>query len=135
MNESTTDERPDRLETRHERREARRAARSGGGWLVGGLLILLGLVLFGQNLGILDFENWWALFILLPAVAAFATGARMVEVDEGHFTRRARTQVIIGLVLTGVTAALLFELDWNLAGPGLLILAGIALVVNALLPD
>jgi hypothetical protein len=135
MNESTTDDRADRLEARQERREARRAARSGGGWLVGGMLILVGLILFGQNLGILAFENWWALFILIPAVAGFATAARMVEVAEGHFTRGARTQVIIGLVLTAVTAALLFELDWTLAGPGLLILSGIALVINALLPE
>jgi cation transport ATPase len=135
MNESSTDDRADRLEARQERREARRAARGGAGWLVGGLLILVGLILFGQNLGILAFENWWALFILIPAVAAFATAARMVEVAEGRFTRRARTQIIIGLVLIAVTAALLFELAWTLAGPGLLILSGIALVINALLPD
>jgi hypothetical protein len=135
MNQSSTDDRSDRVEARQERREARRAARGGGGWLVGGLLILLGLILFGQNLGILAFENWWALFILIPAVAAFATAAGMVRVADGHVTRRARTQIIIGLVLTAVTAALLFELDWSIVGPGLLILSGIALVINALVPD
>lgn len=135
MNEISTDDRADRLQARQERREARRAIRGGGGWLVGTLLILSGLILFGQNLGILAVENWWALFILIPAVAAFGTAAGMVQLAEGHFTRGARTQIIIGLVFTAVAAAFLFELSWSLIGPGLLILSGLALVINALIAN
>ena len=135
MNQSSTDDRADRLEARQARREARRGIRGSGGWIVGALLILLGLILFAQNLGILALENWWSLFILIPAVAAFATAAAMIQMDEGHVTRRARTQIIIGLAFTAITAGFLFELNWNILGPALLILTGLALVINALLPD
>lgn len=124
-------------ENRFDHPEERRhhlARRGGGEWVGGAILILLGLLLVGQNMNVVAFDNWWALFILLPAFGSFATAWRIYQSD-GRFTMRARSAAIIGCILTLVTAMFLFELSWTTLGPILLILAGVALLVNALFPD
>jgi hypothetical protein len=125
---------PDNQFDRLEDRRQRRAQRGGGAWLGGMLLILLGLLLAGQNMNLLAFNNWWALFILLPAFGSFATAWRIYQ-TEGRFTMRARSAAIIGFMFTLVTAMFLFEMNWTTLGPILLILAGLAILVNALFPD
>jgi hypothetical protein len=124
-----TDNRFDRLEERRERR----AVQGSGGWAAGAFLILLGLLLFGQNLKIWDSGNWWAFFILLPAFGCFSAAWSRYKA-AGRFTMSARSAVIVGLVLVLVAFIFLFGLNWTILGPGLLILAGIGLFVNALLP-
>ncbi len=130
MSTNDMNTRSDHLE---ERRQGR-TQRGGGAWVGGAMLILLGLILAGQNMNLLAFENWWALFILLPAIGSFATAWRVYQA-EGRFTMRARSAAIIGLIFTLAAAMFLLEMDWTTFGPVLLILAGIAILVNALLPD
>jgi hypothetical protein len=121
-----------RREERHMRREARR---QGGSPLIGGLvLIALGLIFLLQNFGGMYLQNWWALFILIPAVGAFSNTWRVYQETGGHLTAPARGSLIIGLVLSMVTAIFLFNLNWSLLGPALLILAGIGVLINAALP-
>jgi len=57
------------------RRAERRAARyAGGGALIGGVaLIAFGVIVMLQNMGLVQLHNWWALFILIPALGSFAT--------------------------------------------------------------
>mgnify|MGYP001316381740 CR=1 FL=1 len=43
-----------------------------GGWIGGAILIFIGTVFLLKNFGFPFPENWWAVFILIPAVAAFA---------------------------------------------------------------
>lgn len=119
---------------RRETRRQRRAMRGGGEWVGGAILILLGLLLFGQYNKMLDFENWWALFILLPAVGSFTAAWRIYNTD-GRFTRRSRSAAIIGFFLTLVSVMFVFNMNWIALGPILLILAGISIFVNALLPE
>jgi hypothetical protein len=123
---------------RQRRREERRAARQGrhaGSWAGGAILIALGIILILQNAGMLALNNWWALFILLPAVGAFASAWRSYQQAEGHLTVAARSSLIGGLVLTLVAAVFLFNLNWGSVGPVLLILGGIGLLLNTLLPN
>lgn len=125
-----------RYEERQLRREARRASRhSGGAWVGGALLIALGLILLFQNYGILALNNWWALFILLPAVGAFASAARSYQDAGGRLTAPSRASLIGGLVLCLVSAVFLFNLNWTLLGPAIIILAGIGILINAVLPS
>ncbi len=126
MNENSTN---DRIQRRMERR-----ARRGGGWIGGAILVLLGLLLLGQNMNIALFDNWWALFILLPALGSFGVAWRIFQ-STGRLSRRVRGAVIVGIVLTLVAAMFLFEVNWTYIGPGLLILAGVSILINALLPD
>ena len=127
-----TDPREERRRWREERRAAR-AGQSGGAWVGGAILVVLGVVFLLQNMGALTLRNWWAIFILLPAVGAFTGAWSMFREAGGHLTRQARSSLIGGLVLTLVASAFLFELNWGLIGPVLLILAGIGMLVNRLL--
>lgn len=131
-NNDSNSEYYDRRAARRQRIEERRAGRSGS-WVVGAILILVGVVIMLQNLTSFDLENWWALFILIPAFGAFERGAREVREAGGKLTGRARSAFLSGLILLFVTIFFLFNLDWVYVGPALLILAGLAFLANALL--
>jgi hypothetical protein len=119
---------------REERRERRQERRGGGEWMLGIILILLAGVVLLNNMKIFTLHNWWALFILLAAFGSFGTAWRTAR-SAGHFTRVARGSIIAGIVLVLVTIMFLFSLNWFLLGPILLALAGIGMIINALLPD
>lgn len=119
---------------RRQRIEERRAMRAGGEWIGGALLLLIGLLLLGRNLNFTAFDNWWALFIMLPAIGSFSTAWGMYQAAGGRFTMRARSAMLVGLVLTAVTVMFLFNLNWTILGPALLILAGVGLLINVILP-
>jgi len=134
MNEnSSSNNYANRRSERRQRINERRAMRSGGEWIGGALLLFIGLLLLARNLNFMTFDNWWALFIMLPAIGSFSTAWGMYRAD-GHFSMRARGALIGGLVLIAITAMFLFNLNWTILGPGLLILAGIGLLVNVMLP-
>jgi hypothetical protein len=128
---SSTPVSPQPLDRRAQRR-ARRA--SGGTWLAGAGLILLGVTFMLQTMGALQLNNWWALFMLLPAMGSFATAYGSYH-SQGRLTATSRGALISGLVLTAITAFFLFDLAWGQLWPLLLILAGIGALINALLPD
>jgi drug/metabolite transporter (DMT)-like permease len=118
---------------RHEERRQRRLERRSGGWIGGVFLAFLGVILLLQNLKIYTLNNWWALFILLPAAGSLATGVRLAQAD-GKFSARARGSLIAGVMFILVTGMFLFSLNWTILGPALLILAGISLIVNMIIP-
>jgi hypothetical protein len=92
-------------------------------------LIALGLILLVQNYFGVELRNWWALFILIPAVGALASG---------YYTWRAGNiaaaagSLMVGLVLVAVAGIFLLELPWRLAWPVLLIIAGIGIILPQL---
>ncbi len=139
-NSAPQGERPpavDRFEERQRRREERRAARMdrpGGGLIGGAVLLVVGVVLLAQNFGINTLNNWWALFILIPAVGALGNAWRAYQAADGRLTAGARGSLIGGLVLLMVTAVFLFNLNWGLLGPVVIILAGVGLLLNTMLP-
>jgi hypothetical protein len=108
-------------------------SRGRGGWVGGAILILLGLVFLLQNLHIFYLHNWWALFILIPALAFFAA-AWGQHAYTGRFDRRARMAVLWGLALTGLSIAFLLDIQWGLFWPVALIALGVLMLINALLP-
>ena len=137
MNEQppvNTPEPMDRREARHQRRAERLADPSrGGSWVAGIILIVLGGAFLMQNMGSYRFplQNWWALFILIPAVGAFDTAFRTYR-NTGTFTNTARGSLLVGIVLTLVTAIFLFNLSWTYFGPALIILAGLGILMNGI---
>jgi hypothetical protein len=108
--------------------------RNGGEWVGGAVLMLIGLLLLGKNMKIASVDNWWALFILMPALGSFSTAWRMYRF-AGRFTMRARSSTLLGILLTLVTVMFLLNLSWTYLGPGMLILAGAGFLLNVLLPD
>lgn len=102
-------------------------------WLIGIILVLLGVVFLLQNMTGFSLDNWWALFILIPAFKSFSRGWQAIQETGGTITSRARGNFLEALVLIIVTTILLFDLDWVIFGPYLLIAAGVALLLNSLL--
>jgi len=115
-----------------ERRQAR-AARYGGAWVGGAVLIAVGIFLLLQNLTSFSLENWWALIILIPAAGAFANSWRIYRSSK-RLSAPARASLIGGILLTMVTAIFLLDLNWTVLGPVLIILAGLGLLINVILP-
>jgi hypothetical protein len=129
-NTQTTDNYSDRAQ----RRAERRAARAGGAWIGGVILIGLGVIFLLQNTGALYLQNWWALFILLPALGSF--GASYTEYHvSGRFNTRARGSLVAGLVFTAIASVFLFNLNFSLLLPAILIVAGVGMLFNSVLPD
>jgi peptidoglycan/LPS O-acetylase OafA/YrhL len=123
----------DRREARRQRRAERLADPSrGSAWIVGLILIVLGTMFLMNNMGTFNIpiKNWWALFILIPAVGSFDTALRAYRNAGDRLDRVARSSLLVGLVLTFVTVMFLFDLSWGFFGPVLLILAGIGLVLS-----
>ncbi len=131
------DWREQRRQARREWREDRRARRTygGGAWIGGAVLIVLGIVFLLQNLTGYELRNWWALFILIPAVGVFGNAFNSYQAAGGHMTPAARGSLIGGLVLTLVALAFLFDFTSSLFWPIILIVIGLGLLLNVFLPS
>ena len=138
-NSPTHDAQPDGYawrSARHERLQARRqarAARHGGAWVGGAVLIAVGILLLFQTLTSLSLEKWWSLIILIPAAGAFANSWRIYR-RSSHLSASARASLLGGILLTMMAAVFLLELDWTIFGPVLIILGGLGLLISAILP-
>jgi hypothetical protein len=126
-----------RRAARAQYRAERRAARyAGGGAFVGGvMLIAFGVIIMLQNMGIVQLHNWWALFILLPAFGSFAAAYGAYRTNGGHLNAMVRGSFMGGLLITAVAMVFLFGLDISLFLPVVLIVAGLGVLVNTVLPN
>ena len=120
-------------ETRREERRAQRGSNNTA-WIGGVILIVLGVIFLLQNVRGFYLNNWWALFILIPAFGSFADAWNRYRQD-GRLSRRVRGALITGCVFLLITAAFLFNWNWGLVLPVLLIVWGVTLLLNSLLPD
>ena len=133
------DWRDERAQRRAMRREARQQRYAGGyagsgTWIGGAVLILIGVAFLLRNTGVYDLRNWWALFILIPAVSAFSAAWAAYRASGGHLTAAARGSLVAGLLFTFVTFIFLFNVNFGLFWPVLLIFGGLAILVSAILP-
>jgi len=139
-NTSSTDYYADRALRRAARvqyRAERRAARyAGSGAFVGGVaLIAFGVIILLQNMGVVQLQNWWALFILLPAFGSFTAAYGAYRTNGGHMNAMVRGSFIGELLITAVAMVFLFGLNISLFLPVVLIVAGLGLLFNTVLPD
>ena len=117
---------------REERRELRH---NTAPWIGGVILIALGVFFLLQNAGLLLLHNWWALFIMIPAVGAFTSAYALFRNSGNRLTYAARGSLMGGIVLPMVAAIFLFNLNFGLFWPILLILVGVGLLLNFILPS
>lgn len=102
----------------------------GGSGLAGVVLIVIGGIFLLTNLTGLTINNWWALFILIPAFSNFHQAWRSYQ-QHGRLTRGARGSITGGLILTLIASAFLFTfLSWDLIWPALLIILGISALLG-----
>jgi hypothetical protein len=103
-------------------------------WIIGVILIVLGGLFLLQTLTGFNLDNWWALFILIPAFSSFSNAYRLQR-ENGRLTAAARGSLMGGLLLTFIAAVFLFSLDFGKYWPVFLIFAGISLLFGAFFPD
>jgi hypothetical protein len=98
--------------------------------IFGGVLILIGLIFLVQNLT--DFRlgnwNWWALFILIPAIGSLSNVWRIYQTN-GRVTAAARGSLVFGLAMLLVATILMFNLSWSVMWPFFLIVFGIGALI------
>jgi len=102
-------------------------------WIVGVILILLGVAFFLENAGYMVLAgNWWAIFIYLAAIATFVNAWRSYRA-HGSFGSAATGSLIWGLVLTVVATIFMFNLLWDQWWPAILVAIGVGIVVGYVL--
>ena len=74
--------------------------RHSEGWIGGAVLIALGIIFFLQNTAGIELNNWWALFILIPALGSFGAAWRAYEKDGRRITGTAIGPFMGGVILS-----------------------------------
>jgi hypothetical protein len=120
-----------RREARREQRAARRDMMYGwAGPSIGGVvLVVLGLVLLGRNMGLEVPDRWWALLLLIPAIGSLVAAIRSWRGGGSG------TETLVGLVaaaiFTVLALALFFGVEWGALWPVVLILVGGGLIFRS----
>jgi hypothetical protein len=100
------------------------------GWIGGVILIGIGVVFLLGNFTDLDLTNWWAVFILIPALTILGNALRTYR-KEKRLTREVVNPLVGGLMMLFVATIFLFDLDWGNVWPGFIIIAGVGALLNA----
>jgi hypothetical protein len=128
------DWREERRREREERRRQRHEHGWGGPWIGGVILILVGVIFLLQNFGLRLPDNWWTVFILIPAAASLAGAWRAYENNGGTFNGAVAGPLVGGLILLAVFLALFFGLNWGAFWPVILIIIGLGVLARAYWP-
>lgn len=99
-------------------------------WIPGLVLIGLGVIFLLNNFfDIQLINNWWALFILIPAVVNLNNAWTRYR-EAGHWTEAAIGSLTGGLLIAAVAMIFLFELSWGMFWPVLLIILGLGILIR-----
>ena len=101
------------------------------GWIGGAILIVLGIFLLLQNLTGFSLNNWWALFILIPAAGAFGRAWQHYQNAGGRLSGEAGRSLFGGILLLLIAAIFLLGWSWTIFGPALLMLVGVSLLFTS----
>ena len=97
--------------------------------VVAGVMILVGAVLLIGNITGNTFENWWALFMLIPV--GFMFMAIQCDYQEnGRLTRKSSGAIIPAVILLAMVAIFLFDLSWSIFWPVSLVAVGMGMLLN-----
>jgi peptidoglycan/LPS O-acetylase OafA/YrhL len=92
-------------------------------------LIAVGAIFLLRNYVGFELGNWWALFILIPAIGSLSASWNAWR--SGMHPAAVTGPLIAGLAMLTVAVIFMLELEWGRIWPVFLILAGI----GALLPS
>jgi hypothetical protein len=100
---------------------------SNAPWIPGIVLILVGSVLLFANYTGFELRNWWALFILIPAMSSF-NQAYAAYTAAGGFTKEVATNAFWGAFFVLLSGTFLLGLSIGVIWPVFLILGGLMLI-------
>ena len=101
-------------------------------WIGGAVLVAAGIFLLLGNLTRFSLNNWWAVFLLIPAAGSLWTAYTIWRRNEWRFNAASRGPLIGGLVLVFLAVIFLFNLDWGRVWPGFLIIVGGGLLLTGI---
>lgn len=125
-----TQRRAEKEAWRVERRKLRHNSPLSG-WIGGGTLIIVGLAFLARN--VLGWEltnNWWAIFMLIPALSALTMAWRFSKSDQPHLRRAAFGPLVGGGFMLIIAVALFFDVSLQLVWPLLLIVIGLSFILK-----
>ena len=100
------------------------------GLFFGLILIGLGIFFLARNLfGFQMFDNWWALFILIPAAGSFSRAWSQYRAT-GSWRGAAGRSLTGALLITAIALNFLLDLDIGRYWPVLLIILGFSLLLQ-----
>lgn len=102
-----------------------------GAWVPGLILIGIGAYFMLQNFTDFELNNWWALFILIPAFGSLGNFFRAYRKD-GRISGEARGSLIGAMIFFFVAAIFLFGWSWGAVWPVFLIIAGVGALLSGL---
>ena len=103
--------------------------RNNSSWIPGLILVLVGVAFLLGNFTDFELKNWWAYFILIPAIGSFANAWNSYRRD-GYLSPPSRGSLFAGTMMTLVAAIFIFNLSWNLLWPVAMILVGLGMVLG-----
>ena len=106
------------------------AAAKSNSWIMALVLIVVGVGLLVSNFNGFSFNNWWALFMLIPAFAMFASVWRDYQ-ENGRLTSKSTGPLIAGLAIIVTAVIFLFDLSWSGLWPLAFIFGGIAVLLSS----
>ncbi len=115
-----------------EQRRAEHRANHGGAWIGGAVMIVLGVIFLLQNMGMPMLDNWWAVFILIPAFGSFSAAWNMYHNRGSQATGAVISSIVLGVFLTVLALTFFFDLDLSKIGPIALILLGVGVLTGTL---
>ena len=99
-------------------------------WIMGAVLIIVGgLFLLGNFLPGSFVTNWWAAFILIPALYSLNRARRSYK-RNGRLTPGGRSSLIGGLLISTVALIFLLDLDWGVVWPVFIIIIGLSILLQ-----
>lgn len=100
-------------------------------WTSAMVLILLGVIFLLHNAGVLALAgNWWAVFILIPAVTTLATAWMQYQAGGRRLTPAVGGALVASAVLATVAVIFLLNLAWGTVWPVFLVIAGLAALLQ-----
>jgi uncharacterized membrane protein YhaH (DUF805 family) len=100
-----------------------------GNWVGGAVLVGVGLFFLLGNLTDLRFDNWWALFILIPVFGMWGKAWKSYQ-QAGRLDKDARQEVMGAFFPLFVALIFLFNWNWGQVWPGFIIIAGLNALVG-----
>lgn len=100
------------------------------GDIKGGLILIgLGTIFLLSQITGWYIQNWWALFIFIPAIFQLNDAWKGYRAN-GRLTHDTRGSLFGGLLLGTVASFFLFSISWNLFWPLVLIMLGVGALLN-----
>lgn len=113
--------------------DSKHACHRSGGLVAGLVVVAIGVVFllnnFGVSLGFMEYQNWWAVFILIGAAGPLTHAVRRYRA-RGSMDGVILHSLVSAAAIITVALIFLFDLSWNLWWPLFVIFGGLWMFAN-----